>query len=33
MDHGPMCVEMDGQVWMVLSHADNLDIHFIVSFV
>ena len=32
MDHEPMCVEAAGQVWMLKLHADNLDIHFIVSF-
>jgi len=32
MDHGPMCVGVAGQMWMLVLHADNLDIHFIVSF-
>ena len=32
MDHGPMCVGVAGQLQMLMLHADNLDIHFIVSF-
>ena len=32
MDRGPMCVGMAAQMWMLVLHADNLDIHFIASF-
>ena len=27
-----MCVGMAAQMWMLVLHADNLDIHFIASF-
>ena len=32
MDHGMMCMGIPGQMKMLPLHADNLDIHFMVSY-